>query len=421
MEDGRSARAACRFAVDFDRDGMLEYFTHGATGKVTGRREIFAVNLGRYVFKNVLRNKRRTALTVLSIGFSLFLLIALWTVLDMLVNPPETDSSILRLAVRRSTSLAEQMPLAYGERLKKVPHVVMVMPFQWFGGYYREPQNMLATLAADHHQFFEMFPEIIASPEHIRAWQADRRAALVGEDLLKQYGWKIGQTVTIIGNIYPTDLELHIVGTYTNFEQANGVYVRWDYLKEALGDNGKINTFWLKADSAASIPGIIDAVDGMFRNSPAETKTETEKAFRLGFVSMLGNVRLIIGSIAVVVVFTMLLVVASTMAMTIRERMREVAILKAIGYPRRLVLGLIVGEGLVLALCGFVFACVFSAALGLSDTNTITQGFIPRFQPPAWIYASTLGVGLAIGLIAGVIPGLDAARLTITEAMRRLE
>ncbi|MEN6627758.1 MAG: ABC transporter permease [Candidatus Sumerlaeia bacterium] len=375
----------------------------------------------RLVLKNLLRNKKRTGLTVLSFGFSLFLLVALSTFLNALINPPETDASILRLAVRRSTSLAEQMPLAYGERLKRIPHVAAVMPLQWFGGYYKEQRNRLATLAVDPSLYFDMFPELVVSEETRAAFKANRRGVLVGEMTLNQWGWKVGQLITIKGDIFPVDLELQIVGTYTYVEEENALYINWDYLHEALGKPGKIGAFWLKADAKENVPGIIDAVDAAFRNSPAETKTETERAFRLGFVSMLGNVRLIIGSIAIVVIFTMLLVVTSTMAMTIRERMREVAILKTIGCRRVHILMMIVGEGLAIALLGWVVGYLFSVGLGHTDTNQMTQGFVPKFQPPPAIYAMTLGVGMLIGLIAGLIPGLQASGLTISEAMRKLE
>lgn len=377
--------------------------------------------MGLLILKNLLRNKKRTALTVLSFGFSLFLLVALATFLNALINPPETDASILRLAVRRTTSLAEQMPLAYGEKLKRIPHVADVMPLQWFGGYYQEQRNRLATLAVDPRNYFQFFPELVTAPEYKAAFQSERRGCLVGKMLMNQFGWRVGQTITIKGDIFPVDIEVKIVGMYTYVEEENALYINWDYLHETLGKPGKIGAFWLKADARENVPGIAAAVDAAFRNSPAETKTETERAFRLGFVSMLGNVRLIIGSIAVVVVFTMLLVVTSTMAMTIRERTREVAILKTIGFRRVHILTMIVGEGLAIALLGWIVGYLFCVWLGHTDTNRMTQGFVPKFSPPLMIYAMSMGVGLAIGLFAGLIPGLQASGLTIGEGMRKLE
>jgi putative ABC transport system permease protein len=379
------------------------------------------VLLARYVLANVLRNKRRSALTILSIGFSLFLLIALWTVLNGLLNPPENEVSARRLAVRRSTSLADQMPLAYADKIKRLPHVAMLMPLQWFGGYYREESNQVATLASDPELFFKMLPEIKVSDATRKGFLTDRRGAVIGRLLMQHYGWKPGDTITIKGNIFPVDLELHVVGQYTNPDQENGIYVRWDYVNELMGDTGQIASFWVLTDAKENVAGLCEAIDALFRNTSAETKTETEKAFILGFVSMLGNVRLMIGAIALVVVFTMLLVAASTMAMTIRERMREVAILKALGYSPGHVLGLIVAEGVTIALAGWLTAYGLAVALSHADTNTMTMGFVPKFAPPDWIIGSALGVALAIGLAASILPGLGASRLTVAAAIRRLE
>lgn len=379
------------------------------------------MNYRRFILKNALRNKRRTALTVLSIGFSLFLLIALWTFLDLLFNPPQTEQSALRLAVRRSTSLADQMPIAYMRKIERVPHAALVMPLQWFGGVYKEPKNFFANFAVDPGTFWAMFPELRATPEAKRAFAGERIAAVVGEDLMKRYGWKVGDRVTLIGTIFPVDLEFHIVGAYTYELQQNAFYFRYDYFNEALGNTGEIGAFWIKADRAESIPGIIDAVDTMFHNSSAETKTETEKSFVLGFVAMLGNVKLIVGAIAIVVVFTMLLVTATTMSMTIRERLREVAILKTLGFGRETILGLIIGEAVFIGLLGFVVGALLAFALSLSDVYAMTQGFIQFFRPPPSIYALAALTGTLIGALSGLIPALQASGMTITTAMRRLE
>jgi putative ABC transport system permease protein len=375
----------------------------------------------RFIVRNALRNKRRTALTVLSTGFSLFLLIALTTFLDILTNPPGTDQSALRLAVRRSTSMADQMPLAYLDKIRRVPHVEVAIPLQWFNGVYRDPKNQFANFATDPIDTWRVFPELEVSEETKRRFATERTAAVVGDALMERFGWKVGDHVTLAGTIFPVDLEFTIVGTYTFDLNKFNFYFRYDYLNEALGRPNTLGAVWIKADRAESIPGIAQAVDGMFRNSSAETLTETEKAFVLGFISMLGNVRLMIGSVALVVIFTMLLVSASTMAMTIRERIREVAILKAIGFPGRTVVGLILGEAVLLGLMGFVAGSAMSYGLSRLDLYALTQGFIPFFRPPLQIYAMGLGVGVAIGLASGIVPALQTARLTITEAMRSLE
>ena len=378
------------------------------------------MNLRRLIIRNVFRNKRRTALTIVSIGFSLFLLIALLTFLDILTNPPAGEQSALRLAVRRSTSITEMVPISYEAKLMKVPHVVLVAPLQFAGGVYKDPKNFFANFATDSH-IWAMFPEFTLSDATKKAFASERIAAVAGEDLMRKFGWKVGDRITLTGTIFPIDLELKIVGTYRYQLGNDTLYFRYDYFNEALGRPDGVGAFWIKADRTESIPEIIDTVDGMFRNSAAETKTETEKAFVLNFVAMLGNVKMMVGSIATVVMFTMLLVAAGTMAMTIRERLREVAILKTLGYTPPLVLFLILGESISISLLGFAVGCLLAFALSHSDVYALTQGFIPVFLPPLRIYAAALAAGVGIGVFSGIAPAIQASRLTITEAMRRLE
>lgn len=379
------------------------------------------MNLGRFIIRNALRNKRRTTLTFVSVGFSLFLLIVLFTVLDLLTNPPTTEGSALRLGVRRATSLADNLPISYLRKIARVPHVQIAMPFQWFGGQYKDPKNFFANMAVDGQTFFGMFPELNVSPEAQRAFANERTGAIVGEGLMEKFGWRVGDHITLVGTIFPVDLELKIVGTYAFDLDKSNFYLRYDYLNEALGGRNEIGSIWVKADSAEAIPGIIDTIDGMFRNTSAETKTETEKAFVLGFVSMLGNIRMIIGSISMVVIFTLLLVSASTMSMTIRERMREVAILKSMGYTRQTLLWLVLGESVFIAMLGLIVGLLLSRTLGAIDVFSLTKGFIPFFRPTPETYVGVTLIGVGIGVASGIVPALQASGMTIAQAMRELE
>ncbi len=378
------------------------------------------MTLQTYIYKNILRNKRRTALTVLSIGFSLFLLIVLYTFLDLLLNPPMTEQSALRLAVKRSTSLADQMPMAYIEKVRKVPHVKQAIPLQWFNGVYKEPKNFFANFASDD-TVFSMFPELQISEHDKQAFAREKTGAIVGEGLMSRFNWKVGDRVTLLGTIFPVNLEFLIVGTYNHEMDKNNFYFHYDYLNESLGSPNQVGAIWVMTDAMENVPQVAENIDALFRNSPAETKTDTEKAFVLGFVSMLGNVRVMVGSIMMVVVFTMLLVAASTMAMTIRERLREIAILKAIGYTRNGILYLILGESTLIGFLGFLTGSALAWSLNLIDLYKLTQGFIQVFKPGAQIYLICLAVGVGIGLISGAIPALQAANMTISEAARRLE
>lgn len=375
----------------------------------------------RFILRNALRNKRRTALTVLSVAFSLFLLITLYTLLDSIMNPPEGDETALRLAVRRSTSLADDMPIAYEQKIATVPGIELLLPLQWFGGYYKEPKNFFANFATDPHRLWDMFPELHVTEEIEQAMLADRRAAVAGRGLMERYGWKVGDRVTLKGTIYPVDLEFILVGEYLSDRNESNFYFRFDYLDEALGNPGRIGSFWVKAESAEKVPEVADAIDALFRNTPAETKTETEKAFMLGFVSMLGNIQAIIGSVAIVIGFTMLLVASSTMAMTIRERLREIAILKSMGYPPHTLLMIILGEAMLISVFGGLMACGGAFALRFADVYSMTMGFVERFDASPALFAMTLVVGAGIGLVAGLVPALQASWMTISEALRRLE
>ena len=379
------------------------------------------MRLSWFILRNAFRNKRRTLLTVSSIGFSLFLLITLFTFLGILLNPVSNSETALRLLVSRSTSLAQMMPISYLDRIENVPNVEVVAPLQWANGIYKEPKNFFPNFATDPKAIWDIYTEQKVSPETRNAFIAERTGAVVGEELMKRFGWEVGDTVTLLGTIFPVDLEFKIVGVYTATSGQNIFYFRYDYLNEAMGRINLVGAFVIKTTSADAVPGIIDTIDTMFRNSPAETKTETEKAFVLGFISMLGNVQLIIGSISLVVIFTMLLVSISTMAMTIRERLREVAILKTIGYPRHMVLWLIVGEAVFISCMGFCFAIMLTLLLSRVDIYGLTQGFVEQFTPGFHMYLMMFSAAVAIGFLSGFFPALQAANMTITDGMRRLE
>jgi putative ABC transport system permease protein len=376
---------------------------------------------GTFIRKNALRNKRRTMLTVLSIAFSLFLLITLQSVLDSLLSPPETPESALRLIVRHAVSLGEPLPESYLRDLEKVPHVKYVMPMEWFGGQYKDPKNFFANFSVGHEHFFDMFPDYTFSEGAEEAFMKERIGAIAGQGLMDKFGWNVGDRVTLTGTIYAVDLEFHIVGSYVSEIDKNTFYFRHDYLQESGVSWGMVGTFYLMADSAEAVQGVVDYVDTMFKNTPAETKTESEKAFQLGFISMLGNIQVLMGSIMMVVVFTMLLVAGSTMAMTIRERLGEVAILKAIGYPQRVILGLVLGEAAAVSLMGAIVGIVMSKLLVLLDVSSMTSGFVSRIEPSTGTLVIALCVGLIMGVLAGLFPAIQASSMSINEAMRRLE
>ncbi len=375
------------------------------------------------VLKSALRNKRRTVLAVLSLAASLFLLVTLHTVLYELQATTTTPESELRLWTRHKVSIANWMPLAYKEQIRQIPGVKEVMVANWFGGIYKDESNFFAQFAVDADKEFKIFPELRIAPEQKEAFIRERTAAVAGIRLFQRFGWKIGDRITLKGTIYPFDAELKLVGSFTSPtppDEATLLF-HYDYLDEMMDRRGVAGTFAIQAESAAALPMIAQAVDEKYRNSSAPTKTETEKAFQLAFASMLGNVKLLITSISVVVVFTILLVTAATMAMSIRERTAEVAVLKTLGFSRGLILALLLSEALAIALVGGALGCAGAKLLyARADIQAFTGGFIVqlRVQPEA----ITLGMALAaaIGLGAAAPPALRASGLPIAQAVRHV-
>ena len=378
------------------------------------------MNYVNFVWKNMVRNKRRTLLTVLSIALSLFVLSTLMTVLTELNREPEGEDTHLRLVVRRATSLGDRLPEAYAAKLKRVPGVKLVHALSWFGGIYIDEANFFANFACDPDTLFPMFSENHLPPEQLQTFQKERTAAVAGRRLVERFKWRLGDRITLQGTIYPVDLEFVLRGIYTGADETAFFFHR-AYLEEALGRPGKVGSFWLKAASTADVPRVMEAVDTMFKNSDAETKTETERAFQLGFVSMLGNVKTLITSISSVVVFTILLVTANTMAMSIRERAREIAILKTLGFGRHRLLGILVGESAAIALTGGVVGCVGARLFySMVDVWRYTKGMFPVFA----VEPSTILLGLVLSVLIGVasaaFPAVRVSRLTIAQALRRV-
>jgi putative ABC transport system permease protein len=379
------------------------------------------VNYRKFIYRNALRNKRRTGLTILSIAFSLFLLMALLTFMKSLLNPVVEEMSALRLITSGASSLAEMLPIAYMDKIKRIPGVVNVSPLQWFNGMYKDPKYMFANFATDPRTIFEIYSEQKITPETRAAFIARRDGAVAGDDLMERFGWKAGDRITLTGTTFPVDMELTIVGSFHFPDYQNVLYFRYDYLNEAMGNFNQVGAYVVRTTDAGVVPVVGETIDAMFRNSTTATKTDSEKAFVLGFISMLGNVQGIIASVAGVVVFAMLLVAVSTMSMTVRERMREVAILKAIGYRRRTVLALVMGEALLISMAGAFIGMGMGELLRFADMDKATQGFITRYNPSPLNYLAVVAAGVVIGLVAGFIPAWQAAKMSITGAMRRME
>ena len=379
------------------------------------------MTLTRFVQKNTFRNLRRSLLTVLSIGFSLLLLTLMMAIWRNFYMSKGTEESALRLVTRHKVSLTFTMPSFYREKIHAIPGVAVVLPQNWFGGKYKDDKSndFFAQFGTDPDEFFKVYKDWKIPEDQIKAWQQDRAGAVVDSKKAEQFGWKIGQKVIIQGDIFPVNLELTIRGIFTAPRPTQSLYFNQKYVEEAVPyTKGEIGFFTILADSPEAVQKIGPAVDEMFRNSPQPTRTETEAAFQLGFLQMLGNVKAFILSICGAVVFAILLVSANTMAMSIRERTREVAVLKTLGFTRGTVLGLFVGEAVLLALVGGIGGSLVAFLLGKGAGQA--GGFAGALQVNVPTMLVAWVVAALVGFISAIIPSYNASRLGIVEGLRHI-
>jgi putative ABC transport system permease protein len=352
------------------------------------------MNLIHLIWKNAIRNRRRTMLTILSIAVSMFLVSTLQAILANLYRTDRNKgSSSLSLVVHRATSITQALPESARDKIKSVPGVEAAVGQSWFGGQYIDASNFFANFAAQTDEFERVYTAYHIPPDQLAAWKSERTAALVGRKLMDTYHWKIGDRITLKGTIYPFNPELIIRAVYTDPEderQERALYFHYKYLDEAMGRFGQIGNVSVKVASAPDVPRVADAIDAMFRNTAYETKTETVEAFQLSFVSMLGNVKLLFTAVTFAVMFTILFVVGNTMAMSIRERTGEVAVLKTVGFQRNTILLLLAGEAAVIAMLG--------GALGAFGAK-LAYAFIQV------TYVRARMLGLAFGAVGASVTG----------------
>jgi putative ABC transport system permease protein len=374
------------------------------------------------LYKNVLRNHRRTLLTVTSIAVSLFLVATLLTLLNELQNPIETPDSALRLITRHKVSLFNSLPIAYRQKIAKVEGVQAVMGSMWFGGVYKDPSNFFAQFSADTDQFFEVNADMIIPEDQKQAFLKDRTGCIVGKSLAKRFDWKLGDRIHLKGALFQFDPELTVRGIYEGgSDLGTTLFFHWEYFNEGLNNAGFTGTFTIRARSADEVPKIAERVDALFQNAPVPTKTETERAFILGFASMLGNVQLLITSICSAIIFAIVLVAANTMAMSIRERVREIGVMKALGFHSNRILALLLAESMLLALAGTLLGSLGARTIySRLDLATLTSGFLLRLDVNPKILLLCFGIGCVVGLLAAGVPAWRASRFPAIEALRRV-
>src|SRR5580704_9011030 len=382
------------------------------------------MTLGSFVVRNAFRNKRRSLLTMISISFSLLLLtmmICIWRSFYVDQVAPEASR---RVITRDRVSLAFFLPAFYRDKIRSIQGVTAVAPITWFGGRYIDdrPEHFFAQLATDPDEYLKVASDKIIPLDEVKAWQQDRAGAIVDVTLANKYHWKIGDRITLLGTIFEVNPELTIRGIYHRDPPQNALYFNAKYLEEAAPwFKGQAGWYSTQIGSADDVARVSSEIDGMFRNSPLQTKTESEKAFQLGFIASLGNIRAFILGICGAVVFTIMLVSANTMAMSVRSRTREVAVLKTIGFTRQRVLSIFVSESVALAVAGGVLGILTAVPV----IWWLTRSFIALGVPLAMkVNLQTAGlsllVALTLGIASGYLPAFNASRMNIVDGLRHI-
>jgi putative ABC transport system permease protein len=374
------------------------------------------------ILKNLLRSKRRTVLTVLSIGVSLFIfsvLVSLPTFANQMLA--DTASSV-RIACRTKMGLDYPLPETYKVKIATTPHVVAVVPDVFFGGIYHEASDQFPSIAMDAENIDVMFPDWGFSREGVEQFKKIKTACMVAQGTMRRFNLHVGQRIQIRGTVFPFNVTLTIVGPITKGPSPSFLIFRRDYFEEAAGRPGIVDNFWVRVDDSKVVPQVAAALDQQFANSSAETQSDSEEAF-MG--SILGRFRIFMKLaelLGLVVVIAIGLVAANTAAMSIRERRSEIAVMRSIGFPSQVILSLLVGESLVIALLGGALGC--GVAFGLLKAvalNADALGPFVALRIPPFVLLETLVVALLIGVLSAYVPARAATRRSIVETLRLVD
>jgi putative ABC transport system permease protein len=380
------------------------------------------------IWSNLKRKKLRTSLTLLSIVVAFVLFGFLSSIQQALVGGVAMAGAD-RLVVRHKVSIIQMLPESYKARMERIPGVTLATHQTWFGGIYQDPKNFFMQNPVVPEEFLAMHPELVLSPEQKEAWLKTRTGAIVGRKTADRFHWKIGDKVPIQSSIWSKEnrnrnWEFDIVGIYDGKEKGidtTPLFFRYDYFDEARqpGAKGLVGWYTIRVQDPAQAAEVAKLVDREFENSTAETKTEPEGAFIQAWAKQIGNIVFIVAAILVAVFFTILLVTGNTMAQTVRERTGELGVLKAIGFTNAQIVSLVLAESCLLTILGGTLglglACLIVPVL--ADR---LSGLLPLFFFPTRDLFIGLGISVALGLVTGIFPALQAMRLRVADALRRM-
>lgn len=380
----------------------------------------------KILIRNAFRHKLRTLLTLLGITVAILAFGLLRTFINAWYGGVEA-SSASRLITRSSISLIFHLPLSYKDKIRQVDGVKTVSWGTWFGGIYIDEKNFFANFGVDATSYLKLYPEFVLSQEEESAFYRDRKGFVAGQKLAKRFGWKIGDTVTLRGTIYPGNWDFVLRGIYRGRDETideTQFFFHWDYINETLKKRGSPRTdlvgwYMVGVTRPDRATEVAIAIDGLFKNSIAETLTETEKAFQLSFIAMSETILMAIELVSFVVIIIIIAVVANTMSMTYRERIGEYAIFKTLGYRGWRIAGMILGESMVITLigtcCGIVLTFPVAGMVGKMLSN-----YFPVFNVAEEAIYMDLAASMVIGLLAAIVPTYRAINIRIADGLRRI-
>jgi putative ABC transport system permease protein len=346
---------------------------------------------------------------------------------SLFLEPESAPAEALRLVTHHRVSITQPMPVSFLTKIRSIPGVVDSMIWQWFGGTYRDardPRNFFARFAIEPASLFRIKPEVQLPDDQKAAFQHTRSSCIVGRKLAARFGWKVGDRVTLVGDIFPVTTELTVVGIYSNPDEEENLYFDYEYLRQLLTASGQssradtVGVFLTAVDRPQDVDAVAASIDKQFEDSPAPTKSESERMWQLGFVSFLGNLKLFLLSISAALTFTMLLVSGNTIAMSVRERTREVGILKTLGFTREMILSRFMGETVLMSVAAGIAGVLLGAALALAVRYSDTPFATLRLSLSADVAGFVIAVAVLIGVLSAFIPARQAARSQILDSLR---
>lgn len=380
----------------------------------------------RLLVRNAFRHRLRTALTVLGICIAILAFGLLRTMIGAWYAGVDAASAS-RLVTRNSISLVFPLPMSYKEKIRQIDGVKMVSWGNWFGGVYIEEKNFFANFAVDPRTYLELYPEFRLPPEQLAAVLRDRKAAVAGRKLAEKYGWKVGDTITLKGTIFPGNWDFVLKGIYSGRDKGTDetqFFFHWEYLNETVKKTApqradSVGFYMIGITNPSLAAPVSLAVDRAFQNSLAETLTETEKAFNLSFVAMTDAIVMAVQAVSFIVILIILAVTANTMAMTARERIGEYAVFKTLGFRTYHIAGLIFGESLVIAGLGTAFGILLTFPAASAFADAMNQ-YLPVFHVEAETIVFDCIAGFFVGSVAAIAPTWRASTIRIADGLRRI-